>query len=252
MQEPKRDSHRTRQSRINYRVGNPKEASRHGRSTNSPQAFRTLQRTKDRVPEQWGCYAHRSPPDVSTPSTSRATRPSPEGNNLGLSRFPRWASFIPATLMGFRLQGLNPPGDRGASPRPVLPCRYVAHSDATTGFEGLIPPGSCDMTEATSRALLAFVPSEVLPPATVPSSFLVSSSHALRVTVQRSRTQSGPKPKTSSRPVGLQPGTPECRQRQAGFTASQDPKVQGASTDPFGVCHLFTIPQASRPRPTYK
>lgn len=31
--------------------------------------------------------------------------------------------FTPATLLSFRLQGFDPPGDADASPRPVLPCR---------------------------------------------------------------------------------------------------------------------------------
>jgi hypothetical protein len=31
--------------------------------------------------------------------------------------------FTPGTLLSFHLQGLDPPGDRNTSPRPILPCR---------------------------------------------------------------------------------------------------------------------------------
>jgi hypothetical protein len=88
--------------------------------------------------------------------------------------------FTPATLLSFRLQGFDPPGDTDAFPRPVLPCRCPAHSDADLGFEGFTPPDSrLDRRKRRPRrALLAFPPlrpSLPLPWTRLPG----SSSHAL-------------------------------------------------------------------------
>jgi len=50
-------------------------------------------------------------PDVSTSSASRATRQPPK-KQPGPSLTPLRACFIPETLMGFHLQGFDPPRDR--------------------------------------------------------------------------------------------------------------------------------------------
>jgi hypothetical protein len=81
--------------------------------------------------------------------------------------------------MGFHLQGLDPPGDQGnvSAPHPPMPLRNEL--SRPIGFEGLIPPGSGEPTEAGTPPLMALIPSEVLPLTTVPLSFLKGSSHAL-------------------------------------------------------------------------
>lgn len=60
----------------------------------------------------------------------------------GLSSIPHQVYFTLAALMGFRLQGFLPPGDRVVFPRLILPCRCRIVSDGPLDFEGLLPPGS--------------------------------------------------------------------------------------------------------------
>ena len=109
--------------------------------------------------------------------------------------------FTPATLLSFRLQGLDPPGDADAFPRPVLPCRCPAHSDADLGFEGFTPPDSrLDRRKRRPRrALLAFPPlrpSLPLPWTRLPG----SSSHALPSAPAEAGTELRPRVSTSSGP----------------------------------------------------
>jgi hypothetical protein len=209
------------------------ESSQLSRKTHQqPPAFSTLQRTKGRVPEWRAYHAHRSPSDVSTSLTNRAMKPPPEGNNLGLSRILYRTSFIPATLMGFHLQGLSPPGDQDASPRLVLPCRYVAHSDATTGFEGLIPPGSSSATEATPPALLALSPLRFsLSPPCSPASWKAPPIRLVgeAPTKNSNRAETQYKLKANA----TQTCATEYRQWRAGFTAAKNPKIQGRGHRPL-------------------
>lgn len=93
---------------------------------------------------------------------------------------PLRVCFTPETLLSFHLQGLDPPGDPGPSPDPILPCRWAANSATAVGSEGLIPPSSrtrCS-EEPRARALLALSPLRLShsPPWSRP---LGSSSHVL-------------------------------------------------------------------------
>jgi hypothetical protein len=103
----------------------------------------------------------------------------PRRDQPGLSSNPRQVCFSLAALMGFHLQGFAPPGDRVrvSASHPPLPLRNALRRP--TGFEGLIPPGSSAPAEAETPALLALIPSEVLPLDATPHSFLQDSSHAL-------------------------------------------------------------------------
>jgi hypothetical protein len=78
---------------------------------------------------------------------------------------PFRACFIPVTLLGFRLQGLDPPGEPHLSRGPLLSCRSTrARGRSATrtdrGFRALIPPESPDPAKdrnpIAADALLAF------------------------------------------------------------------------------------------------
>jgi hypothetical protein len=149
----------------------PKQA-RRGHSASNLQAFCTLQRTKEsRYPNSRLATPAGALPGVFTPSKSRATKPAPEETNQGLPSLPRRVCFTSAALMGFYLQGFTQPGDRSVSPRLILPCRCSTHSGAPLDFEGLLPPGSSDRPKPATCPP-GMTPSEVLPLATTPHSFL--------------------------------------------------------------------------------
>jgi hypothetical protein len=124
-------------------------------------------------PQQRG---YQVPPEpalgVSTPTANRAAR-------AILST--RRVCFTPATLLSFRLQGLEPPEEEAASPRPFLPCRLAPHSGDVYDCEGLNPSGS--RTEAAETTAIpcphGVIPSEAIPPAAVGAGFPAPSSHAL-------------------------------------------------------------------------
>jgi hypothetical protein len=102
---------------------------------------------------------HRSPPDVSTPSASRATGRLPK-EMPGPFLVPDRVCFIPVTLMGFRLQGLDPPRDRtGVPPAPSFPA-VASRAQATARLRRLDPSGERRPTseEASQPALLALTP----------------------------------------------------------------------------------------------
>jgi hypothetical protein len=85
-------------------------------------------------PQQRGCQVPPEPArSVSTLAANRAVK--------AIST-PCRVCFAPTTLLSFRLQGFEPPGEEAASPPPFLPCRFAPHSDGAYGFEGLDPPGS--------------------------------------------------------------------------------------------------------------
>lgn len=175
----------------------------------------------------WRFYAFSEPPLCGS-ERSLDTRPRAHPSPA-LLRTVR-VCFAPATLLSFRLQGLDPPGDVDASPRPVLPCRWPAHSDADLGFEGFTPPDSRPsrrLRRQPRHALLAFSPlRRSLPPpwTRLPG----SSSHALHPASAEASIELRPRVSTSS----------EC-----GFTPRdhEDPRAAPAplrfltsSLSPFG------------------
>lgn len=144
-------------------------------------APRAARRTGTRATRHAGVATpRRSPLDVSTPSASRYREgpsiphePQPperdcrarghgSRRNLGPKHLPdRSGSVSPRKRSwAFRLQGLAPPGDRGPSPRPILPCRW-ATPQTPLRLRRLAPsrqPARSDRSRSVLRALLAFAP----------------------------------------------------------------------------------------------
>jgi hypothetical protein len=95
-----------------------------GRSTPSTtlMGFLALQRISRLCPSRRGCQASPEPAGRFYVLGGSAQRAAPA---------TRQAYFIPAPLMSFDLQGLGPPRDPPASPRPILPCRYPPPREVT-------------------------------------------------------------------------------------------------------------------------
>ena len=141
--------------------------------------------------------------------------------------------FTPATLLSFRLQGLDPPGDADASPRPVLPCRWPAHSDADLGFEGFTPPDSRPARRYATHAPCppGVHPFEAFTPAAV--------EPASRILLSRASPCPG---------QGRRRAAPQSLNEQRARFHSNAPQGPAGGTCPSEVPHLVTLPNRSRTR----
>jgi len=100
---------------------------------------------------------------------------------IGPSLTPDRVSFTPAALIGFTPTGsCSPWRSEARFHDSFLPCRFGPYSDGSIGFGGLIPPRSGSRPpKRPSPTLLAFLPSEALPPAVTQTGFPASSPHVL-------------------------------------------------------------------------
>jgi hypothetical protein len=195
----------------------------------SPPAFRALQRMKERgIPNSRAATPCRSPPVAYLSLRRTVPRNRVRRLDPGLSSHP--TGFIPPRQRSWAstYRASSHPKIEDASPRllPPLPLRDRAQATARLRrFDPFEEPRPA--SEETARhALLALIPSEVFPPATVPTGFPASSPHAL-CRADRSLLVGAPGSQQlqggfteaeapSTNPSGVLPPPPRCRSRRAG------------------------------------
>jgi hypothetical protein len=139
--------------------------------------------------------------------------------------------FAPATLLSFRLQGFEPPGEETAFPQPFLPCRFTrTRTGLTTSEVWTLREAGPNRRSAPIPCLLDVLPSGALPPAAAASGFPGASSHVLGSHLADDRDRS------HDRQSAARSGTSESCRTAGPVASSTHSKARLTGTGPSGVC----------------